>query len=264
MEKITGVNNEKVKRTVKLISSSKERKETGLFAVEGLRLCYDILRSDRKPEEVYFTQRVYEKYPKETEELIEASVNAYEITEEISNKISDTKNSQGIFCVLKAIDKTDDNYKIYFKGNYIILDNLQDPSNVGAALRTAEALGIDAVVLYNCCDIYNPKVLRSAMGAVFRIKTIESANLKLTVEEMKNAGLKVYATTPREDATDITKADMSAGVACIVGNEAQGISDEIMSCCDDRITVKMSGRAESLNASAAASIIMWEMMKGTN
>lgn len=261
MERIESLQNAKIKNVSKLMSSSKSRRDCGLFVIEGLRLCCDIVRSDMKIEELYFTKDIYEKNKEDIDKLCSISSAVYEITNEISQKISDTKSSQGVFCVIKAIDKTSDNYKIYFKGKYILLENLQDPSNLGAIARTAEALKIDGIITYNCCDIYNPKVLRAAMGAMLRINITDIDNIEDFISTCKANKMKTYASTPSKDAKSILDVDMTDGVLCIIGNEAQGISESTMSCCDERIRIEMAGRAESLNASVAASIIMWEMVK---
>lgn len=143
----------------------------------------------------------------------------------------------------------------------IALDHVQDPGNLGAIIRTAEALGIDAVIVGGGCDLYNPKALRATMGSALRINIKQTDNLESVLTEFKERNIPVYATSPDSSAFQITDVDFSKGGVCVVGNEANGVSDEIKALCDSLITIKMLGRAESLNASVAASITMWEMVR---
>jgi tRNA(Leu) C34 or U34 (ribose-2'-O)-methylase TrmL len=143
----------------------------------------------------------------------------------------------------------------------LALDTVQNPDNLGAISRTAEAFGIDGMVICGGCDIYNPKALRASMGALFRLPVKVCKSLEDEINLCKNIGIQSFATVPDRDAYDITKTDFSKGALCIIGNEGNGVSKEIIDVCDKKITIKMQGRAESLNAAAAASILIWEMMR---
>lgn len=265
MEILSSVNNPKIKEYCVLVSSAKERKKQGLFVLEGLRLVEDVLRSGRSIKELYFTKENYDKNTEKLEELIAVSERVFEISDAVSVKMSDTKNPQGVFCVINALDKRNDGNKINAKdGRYILLENIQDPANLGAVSRTAEALGIDGLIVFGGCDIYSPKALRASMGALLRVQIMLTDDVIKTIHDLQALGMKVYASTPKAEALSITKADFSNGAVCVIGNEANGVSKEVQSCCDERITIKMTGRAESLNAGAAASIIMWEMVMSRN
>ena len=172
MEKITSKNNTIIKDTKKLFTSSKARAEEKRFVLEGARLCFDVLNSVYEPENVFYTENIIKKYPSETNALITRCGGSYMITEEIAEKLSDTKSPQGIFLTVKM--KNGEN-KI--KNKAIALDNVQDPSNVGAIIRSAEALGIDSVIVYSGCDVYNPKAIRASMGSVIRMNTFKPDNL---------------------------------------------------------------------------------------
>lgn len=261
MNIITSLTNKNIKKISKLMTSSKYRTQYGMFVLEGLRLCFDVLNSDYELCELYVTQETLDKHKEKVEQLVCKSKETYIITEDICKKISDTKNSQGIFCICKILDKQNDIYKIDINGKYILLEQLADPSNIGAISRTAEALGVSGIILAGGCDIYSPKVLRASMGSLLRIPVVEIEDVKKFIEFCKDKNVKTYATTPRETATDITKADMTGGTVCVVGNEAKGVEQKTMEACDDCVTIKMQGRAESLNAAIAASITIWEMMK---
>lgn len=264
MELLSSVNNPKIKTYCALVSSARERKRQGLFVLEGMRLVEDVIRSGRTIKELYFTEDIYKKNTEILEELISISENAFEISDAVSAKMSDTKNPQGVFCVINALDKDKDSNKINAKGKYILLENIQDPANLGAVSRTAEALGISGIIVFGGCDIYSPKALRASMGALLRVQIMLTDDVISTIHDLQSSGMHVYASTPDRNAVSIAEIDFSEGSVCVIGNEANGVSDEVQSCCDERITIKMAGRAESLNAGAAASIIMWEMVMPRN
>lgn len=261
MDRITSVQNPKVKAYNELVSSAKSRREQGLFVLEGLRLCLDVLRSGLTVKELYFTKVLFDNNEEDIEELIKVSNEVYEISENVAEKMSDTKTAQGVFCV---VEKKVSFEELSSDGKYILLENVQDPANLGAVSRTAEALGIEGLIVSGGCDVLSPKALRASMGALLRIPVIETEDVTMTIRSAQKKGIKTYASTPREDATDITKADFSGGVIVVVGNEANGVTQSTFECCGNSITIKMTGRAESLNAGAAASIIMWEMVKPIN
>ncbi len=255
MEKITSKTNSLIKDTKKLMTSSSARGQRELFVLEGARLCFDVLNSDFKVKYLLVTDRVQQKYGEEVAALAAVSDGAFVITDEIAAKLSDTTSPQGIFAVCKM--QTGERG---FGAKVLALDNVQDPSNVGAIIRTAEALGIDTVLVGGGCDVYNPKALRASMGSVLRQNIVTTVNLAETLNSMKNS-FSVFATVPKREAEKITGIDFSAPCICVIGNEANGISDAVLDVADKLITIPMPGRAESLNASVAASITMWEMMR---
>ena len=259
MEKITGKNNDLIKNVKKLLSSSKQRKEQGLFVLEGARLVFDVLNSFYKVKYFLITEAALEKFSLKADEMINLSESSYIISDELAQKLSDTKNSQGVFavCYMKATD----DFVLKENGKLIALDNLQDPGNLGTIVRTAEALGIDGIIVGGGCDVYNPKVLRASMGSMLRINVTASDDLAKKLTELKSKGFTVYGTSPDSSAAPITEVDFSNGNVCVIGNEANGISDEVKNACDSLVTIPMLGRAESLNAAVAASITMWEMLR---
>ena len=151
--------------------------------------------------------------------------------------------------------------KLKSDGKYIALENLQDPSNLGAICRSAEAIGLDGIIVSGGCDVYNPKALRAAMGSSLRLPMIESPDIISLISSAKEIGMRVYASVPADDATDIRNADLNGGVIICVGNEGSGLSPETIEVCTDRVTIPMGGRAESFNASAAAAILAWELKR---
>lgn len=259
MEKITSRNNAYIKKIVKLSASSGERKKTNQFVLEGVRLCFDIINSDAVLLELFVTQDCYHKNREAVDRLAARSKKAFLIDGDCAARLADTVSPQGLFCVCERIRAT---AQIHEKGKYIALENIQDPSNLGAILRTAEALGMDGVILSGCTDAFSPKSLRASMGALLRIEMLETDDLCALLTRCRNGGMKILAAVPDRSAADITKIDMHNGVICVIGNEGNGLTEAVKSLSSYLVTIKMSGRAESLNASVAASIAMWEMMRG--
>lgn len=183
------------------------------------------------------------------------------VSDEIAEKLSDTKNNQGIFCVCKMLDKKTNIGKIKYNGKYIALEDVSNPSNFGSVVRTAEAVGLDGVIVCGGCDIYNPKSLRASMGSLFRMDISVAENLPALISQLRENGMKVYAGVPDSSAIKITESDMQNGVVCIIGNEGNGITEETKKACTQLVTIPMKGRSESLNAASAASILIWEMMR---
>ncbi len=255
---ITAKNNPKIKETKSLLTSSKERKNNGLFVLEGVRLCCDAIKSGCKITNAFCTENCMEKYSEDIALVQENCDNFYLVSNDVLKTISDTVTPQGVVCVAK-MSTNDFDYESGKK--YIALDTVQNPDNLGAISRTAEAFGIDGLIIFGGCDIYNPKALRASMGALIRLPVKVCESLEKEIEKCKKMGINTFATVPNRDATDITKVDFSKGAICIIGNEGNGVSQEIIDLCDEKITIKMSGRAESLNAAAAASITMWELVK---
>lgn len=261
MLKLTSRNNDKIKYAVKLCSDSAERKRSGCFFLEGLRLCCDAALNGHIAETVFVTENALENHGEELSVLVDTAKEAFLITEEISLKLSDTKNPQGVFCICKTLDKSDNIDKIKYNGIYIALENVQTPGNLGAVARTAEALGLDGMIVSGGCDIYNPKALRAAMGSLLRLDVVTVGDLSAFLKDCSANGMKTYAAVPDSSALPVTKMDKSGGVICAVGNEGNGLSEKVISSCCDSITIPMKGRAESLNAASAACVIMWEMVR---
>lgn len=147
-------------------------------------------------------------------------------------------------------------------GRYLVLDNLQDPGNVGTILRTADAVGVDGVVMCNnCCELYNPKTIRSAMGSVFRLDIYSADTLYEVCGMFGKNGIKTCAAVVDSSAVSVTECDFSGDCAVVIGNEGNGLSAEDANVCDEKITIRMQGNINSLNAAMAGGIILWEMFR---
>ena len=261
MELITSKENKRIKTIKKLITSASSRREEGLFIAEGLRLCFDALKSGAEIETALFSESFSAAQPEFVTGAQAVAKRCFLLKDSIFSALSDTKTPQGVLFVIKTLDKTPDFDKMKKNGKVLALDNIQDPSNLGTILRSAEALGVDAVVLSaDCCDIYAPKVIRGSMGAVFRQPFTVVDDLCGFVKEFSRFG-DTYAAVLDREAVSLGEAHFSDVCLCAVGNEANGLSEELIAACTHKLFIPMKGAAESLNAAAAASILIWEMVK---
>lgn len=254
--------NAKIKYVKKLVFNDNFRKRDRCFAVEGLRLCYDAFLSGILIDEIYYTDEAAKKFSEKIDELISYAKRAYCVPGEILKEISDTKTPQGVVCVCEKLDKQFSLNTISNENKIIVLEDIQDPRNLGTILRTAEALGMNFIVMSKgCCDVYNPKVLRGSMGAAFRVKTFVAGEICAAIECLKKVDFKVLAAVPDKSASLITDINLSGRTAVVIGNEGNGLTHEVVDVCDKMVTIPIRGRAESLNAAMAAGILMWEMMR---
>lgn len=256
---ISSRNNDKIKYAAKLVSGARERNEASLFVCEGLRLCCDAFYSGYRIRELYVTEEAVTKNGEKIESIANGAQSVYLISDGVKDKLSDTVNSQGVFVIAEM--KHSQTPDISLGKKYIALDCVQNPQNLGAAARTAEALGIDALIVSGGCDIYNPKALRASMGSLLRIPIIKTDCLCGLIDDFNKMGGLSFSTVPDADARDITSLDFSSGALAVIGNEGNGVSDEVKAATSVLATIKMAGNAQSLNASSAAVITMWEMMK---
>lgn len=259
---ISSRENRLVKEFIGLRDNKTKRKESGRFVVEGSRLTMDALLSGAPVAAAFVTQNARERYGEVCRALEDAKTAVYDITDSVAHSLSDTQNTQGVFCTVEKPDTFLQLKDLNFKGAYLALENIQDPGNLGTILRTAEAMGLDAVILSDgCTDVFSPKAVRASMGAVFRLPVVFGDNLPDTIGILRGMGIKTYAAVAGGKAADIRKADLSGGVAAVIGNEGNGLTQECIHACTESVTINMRGRAESLNAAAAATIIIWEIVK---
>jgi TrmH family RNA methyltransferase len=254
---LTSRSNALIKQAAAVRKSARERRESGLFFLEGARLCADAAGSGTVVSVCLYTDEAAEKYADRLRVVLSAAEKAARITPELAEYLSETKSPQGVFCLCRMREST---ARIDPAGKYLALSDLQNPDNLGAISRTAEALGLSGLIVEGGCDVYNPKAQRAAMGALLRLPVIETADLCALLEDCRRKGMQVYASTPDADALPVTRVSFSAGTVCAVGNEGAGRREEILRSCA-RVTIPMRGRAESFNASAAATILLWEMTR---
>ncbi len=261
-ELITSRKNEIIKHAARLSSSSEYRREQGLFLVEGARLCCDAAKSGVEILHLFFTGQAQEKYSDYLNVIQPVSEQINEVEPHVAALLTETKTPQGIFCICKMSECAQGLDHMELNRHYLALENIQDPANLGAVLRTAEALGVGGVVLAgSCCDVYSPKVLRASMGAVFRLPFFIANDMAASVKHLNERGFVTLAAVPDEKAIKVTEFSFQRPTVIAVGNEGSGLTEEAIAACSQFVTIPMPGRAESLNASASAAILMWEMMR---
>jgi len=263
--KITSKENKVFKNALKITKLKKYETDLEKFTVEGARLCQEILNCNLKIQSLFFTEKFSLKNKDLLNKLTEISSKSYLVPENLLKKLCDTLEPQGILCIcdkpknnIKTIDEIcENNEKI------LILENIQDPKNLGTILRTSECLGVKGIVLSeNCCDLYNQKVLRGSMGSIFRLNFHFSSDLEKTILEIKNKfKIPVFASTLGEGALFLNKISFPKKCAVLIGNEGNGLTEKVINASNFKVKIPMADGANSLNASMAAGIILWEMTK---
>lgn len=262
MNEITSRENPLIKDYIKLRDNRKHRTQQKTFVLEGARIIEDALKEEAELSYAFITEEASIKYQSVVMALTSAlGSRAYRIPGELASKLSDTKASQGIFAVAKTLDKILSADKIKDGGKYLILDSLQDPGNVGTIIRAADAVGISGIFLCGCCDIYNPKTVRSTMGSLFRVPLLCNMEYQSVISVMKDADIITYASVIDGSAESLADIAFEENCAVVIGNEGNGLSYEDAALCDKRLTIRMKGNINSLNAASAAGIILWELMK---
>ena len=248
MERLTSRKSAVIRAFRDLARSSAAREEKGLFLCDGQKLLQEALRSGASVETVLWKEnRAADLPPFPQEALLPADLFDY---------VSPMSNSPGpLFSV--RMPYAPDLYKVR---RVLALEELQDPGNVGTVLRTADAFGVDLVVLIEgCADLYAPKTVRASMGAVFRQAAVRM-DAEAFVSFCREKNLPLWGAALTDTARDLRSLPLDPA-AVLIGSEGHGLSRELLRACDGEIIIPMSGEAESLNAAVAAAIVMWEMQR---
>lgn len=253
---ITSSKNPKIQWVRSLQSRSRQRREAGAFVIEGVRLVEEALAADYKAQLVLYSNDLNPQ----GQELVRSFQSQGAPIEQVSTRVmraaSDTDSPQGILVVLPMIAKSPPETLTFV----LIPESVRDPGNLGTMLRTAEAAGVESVILpEGTVDPYAPKVLRSAMGAHFRLPVV-SASWEAIHPEIKAASLKVFLADAR-GGEKYTQADLNAPLALVVSGETEGPSEKALDLADAHLYIPMPGGAESLNVAIAASILMFEVVR---
>lgn len=261
METITSRQNKTVREAAALLSSGEERRQRGEFLCEGARLCQDAALSGVEILRCFVTAEAQNKYARYLEPVLQQAGECFQVADHVAGLLSSTKHPQGVFC--QCCWPQSLGVKEVPQASCAVLEDLQDPGNLGTVLRTAEALGVEHVILLgDCCDPLSPKALRASMGAVFRVALSLEHSPQALCDRLRQAGFTLLASVPDSAALPVTEVDFSQGkLGVFIGNEGNGLSAQTIQLCHQRVTIPMGGRAESLNASAAATILLWEMCR---
>ncbi len=252
----TGTGNKTVKLFANLNRSRTFREKNRAFAMEGYRLVLDALQSGVKLRALLLTEKAYAQYGAELT-AAGASAQPLLISDALAKEIADTETAQGVFAIAETLPE---NANLPQHGNRcMLLHNVQDPANLGAILRTAEALGTDALYLYQCVDLYNPKTIRSSMGALFRVPLRVIPETEPFLAACRDAGVPTCAAVVDRDAQKLGSFSFAAGACVLIGNEGNGLPRAVSDACDVKLTIPMSPDSNSLNAAMAAGLFLWEM-----
>ena len=252
---ITSSSNAQIKNIIALQKKSKIRNEQDVFVVEGIKMFSEL------PKDRIVSVFVSESFLEVPEQIaLLEGVKFESVSDKVFKEISDTFTPQGILAVVKQYHYSFEDLRSNAKGApmFIVLEELQDPGNLGTILRTGEGAGVTGIILSKgCVDIYNSKVIRSTMGTVFRVPFMYTEDLPGTINKIKES-CTVYAAYLKGSRYAYDECDYTKGTAFVIGNEAKGLTEEIAGLADERIIIPMQGQVESLNAAVAASILMYE------
>lgn len=276
---IKSATNDRVKNIKKLISTSKLRKQRGLYVVEGIRMFREIPVDEL--ECVVVSEQAYEDFKTDIYEKMQKSGNAGNcnidsildvennqrimlVADHVFTSLSDTVTPQGILALVKQHiyrladiicgESAEHNQALIF-----VLEHIQDPGNLGTIIRTAEAVGACVMLSPDCVDIYNPKVVRSTMGAIFRVPVYVSENLADDIDALKQKGICVYGT--HLFGTEFYSENFTGASAFLIGNEGNGLSEKISAKADKLIKIPMLGSVESLNAATTVAVVGYEVLR---
>ena len=244
-ERITSRKNPLLQQVKKLLSSRKERENTGLFVADGTKLLQEAVKWWPGLETVILTQEIEAEIPER--------VRVVEVPKDVMESISPMQTPQGALFVCRLPDAR----PFAPKPGMLLLDGIQDPGNIGTILRTADALEIPVALLEGCADPYSHKVVRASMGAVFRTQVVQTTWAEAKAA-CRQAGIPIAVTALNDTAKDLRNAPIHQ-MAVVIGSEGQGVRQEILEAAEQSLIIPMNPNCESLNAAIAAAIVMWQM-----
>ena len=263
---ITSTNNERVRRVVAYVEKSKARREDSVFVIEGMKMLREapVLQVS----EVFVTTRFLDGANEEDQEIL-WRYGAEEVSEEVMKKMSDTQTPQGVLAVIRHYDYTmEEVLEGYNQGAaeegkdnaplLLVLENIQDPGNLGTMLRSGEGAGVTGVILSKgSADIYNPKVIRSTMGSIFRVPFIYVEDVPSMVKELSAKGIHTYAAHLKGEK-NYDEFDYTGPTAFLIGNEGNGLTKETADAAETYVLIPMKGEVESMNAATSSAILTFE------
>ena len=253
---ITSISNAQVKQVCAYVQKAKERRKDGIFVVEGPKM-FEEAPADRIYK-VYLTQSFLDKHREDSihGKLLETG---YElVSEEVLAKMSDTQTPQGILCLVRWLQYQLEELLLRREGVFVVLEDLQDPGNLGTIIRTGEGAGIAGVIMTReTVDIFNPKTIRATMGSIYRVPFVYVQDIADAVARLKAAGITVYAAHLKGEQY-YDAFDYTGGSAFLIGNEGNGLKEQTANLADTYVKIPMAGQVESLNAAIATTLFMYE------
>lgn len=253
---IQSESNVQIKELIKLQKNARERRKKKLFVAEGMKLTKEAAFHG-KLQKIYIAQDVYEKRDQELDRFLrEQTVEV--VDQKVFRQTAQTVTPQGMLALVEMPEYTVDTLLQDTKRSFLLLDDLRDPGNLGTIMRTAEGAGMSGVILSReSVDLFNPKVVRATMGAIFRVPFYYADDLIEIIERLKAMQIPVYGTM-MQGSEVYDMLDYTDGAAIVIGNEANGLSDEVIRHLTKGVRIPMEGSLESLNAAVAAAILMYE------
>lgn len=253
---ITSTSNAQMKQIAALLKKSKERKEQKAFVIEGRKMFEEICTDKSRLVKAYFSESyAKEAYPKGLPEFP-----CEVVADKVFEAVAETVTPQGVLAIVKMPEYSLAEM-VESAGTLVLLEDLRDPGNLGTIIRTAEAAGVSGVILSKeSVDVYNPKVIRSTMGAVYRVPFLYVEDFKETLQVLKESQVRLLAAHLKGTKT-FEKADYSGKVGILIGNEANGLTEETAEMAEEKVLIPMAGSVESLNAAVAAALLMYEAFR---
>lgn len=256
MEQLITARDNKYVKLTKSLHTKQGRDKEGMFIIEGYRNVRDAFKKGAKIEFILASDKC------EYDLSVFKNAKLFHLAPRIFDYVSDTVTPQGIMAVCRIEEVEFADIMLDDKSMVVVCENLQDPGNAGTIIRTADAAGAKAVIMAKgCVDIYNPKVVRSVMSSLFSVKVVRNKNMDSIFGYLKNNAVKSFAGALNEKSEDVFESDMKGRCAIFIGNEGNGLSTETVKRCDKSVVIPMLGGAESLNASVAAAIMMYEHVR---
>ncbi len=260
---ITSTSNDRVRRVVSLVEKSKARREEKAFVIEGMKMLREapVLQVD----EVFVTERFVDGASEGDKEIL-WRYGAETVSEEVMKKMSDTQTPQGVLAVIRQYEYTMEEVLEGYnqdsgenaKALLLVLENIQDPGNLGTMLRSGEGAGVTGVIMSKgSADIYNPKVIRSTMGSIFRMPFIYVENMPEFVKDLRSKGIHTYAAHLKGEK-NYDEFDYTEPTAFLIGNEGNGLTDDTANAAETYVLIPMKGGVESMNAATSSAILTFE------
>lgn len=269
IESITSAQNQKIRTLLELQEKSKVRRKEGLFVVEGRRELLHCIEAGYEPYTLFICRDILTD--RDMGDIIDAIAENFsgsacqiiEIPQHLYDKVAYRGGTEGVIAEMRCRSLTLDSLKLKENPLVVILESVEKPGNLGAVLRSADASGVDAVIVCDpLTDMYNPNLIRSSIGAIFTVP-VATATSEETIQWLKANGIKIY-TAQLQDSEWYYDTDMRSGTAIVMGTEATGLTDIWRKAADAHIKIPMLGRLDSLNVSVSAAILMFEAVRQRN
>lgn len=262
IENITSAQNTKIKDLLVLQEKSKERRKKGLFVVEGRRELLHCIEVGYEPHTVFICTEILKQ--EELEDIAgKCDCNFIDLPQHLYDKVAYRGGTEGVIAEMHCKEMTLDSLKLKKNPLVVVLESVEKPGNLGAVLRSADASGVDAVIVCDpLTDMYNPNLIRSSIGAIFTVP-VATASSEDTIAWLKANGIKIY-TAQLQDSEWYYDTDMKGGTAIVMGTEATGLTDAWRKAADAHIKIPMLGKLDSLNVSVSAAILMYEAIRQRN